>query len=186
MAEAEQKDENTQHMKKLEITHTQYKEELQELYEKKLQYEQQQLQILIKDQKAMEQQFNNEITSLTSQHEQAIETLLQEFKHHLQRVQERYEQSKRDSDGLKMINEEKLNQQEEEQDEEIKDLKSKQSEETSKLSEVIIELTNDIETLKWQQGRLNKEIHTLKLKTEEEHRQSEQLAKEEEEKKRTI
>lgn len=36
MAEAEQKDENTQHMKKLEITHTQYKEELQELYEKKL------------------------------------------------------------------------------------------------------------------------------------------------------
>lgn len=91
MAEAEQKDENTQHMKKLEITHTQYKEELQELYEKKLQYEQQQLQILIKDQNAMEQTFNNEITSLTNQHEQAIETLLQEFKHHLQRVQERYE-----------------------------------------------------------------------------------------------
>ena len=36
LSEAEQKDENTQQMKKMEITHTQHKEELQELYEKKL------------------------------------------------------------------------------------------------------------------------------------------------------
>ena len=65
MAEAEQKDENTQHMKKLEITHTQYKEELQELYEKKLQYEQEQLQLLVKDQKLMVKQFNEEIYQQT-------------------------------------------------------------------------------------------------------------------------
>ena len=30
-------------MKKMEITHAQYKEELQDLYERKLQYEQEQL-----------------------------------------------------------------------------------------------------------------------------------------------
>jgi len=37
-------------MKKMEITHTQHKEELQELYEKKLQFEQSQLEVLINDQ----------------------------------------------------------------------------------------------------------------------------------------
>ena len=44
-------------MKKLEITHTQYKEELQELYEKKLQLEQNQLQVLKRDMSAMQNSF---------------------------------------------------------------------------------------------------------------------------------
>jgi hypothetical protein len=38
-SEGEQKDENTQQMKKMELTHALYKEELQDLYERKLQYE---------------------------------------------------------------------------------------------------------------------------------------------------
>lgn len=63
--------------------------------------------------------------SLTSQHEQAIETLLQEFKRNLQRVQERYETSKRETDGLRMINEEKLTMQEEEQKSEIQTIEEK-------------------------------------------------------------
>jgi len=52
--------------------------------------------------------------TLTRMHEAAIEELLQEFKANLERVQERYEGSKRTADSLKMINEEKLTQQEEE------------------------------------------------------------------------
>jgi len=39
MQEAEQKDENTQTMKKMELNHMQCMEELQSLYEKKLAYE---------------------------------------------------------------------------------------------------------------------------------------------------
>ena len=39
MQEAEQKDDNQQQMNKMEINHSQCKEELQELYEKKLEYE---------------------------------------------------------------------------------------------------------------------------------------------------
>ena len=39
MLEAEHKDKNQQDMNKLEINHNQCKEELQELYEKKLEYE---------------------------------------------------------------------------------------------------------------------------------------------------
>ncbi len=56
----------------------------------------------------MQQQFELEISQLTGQHEAAIESLLGDFKHHLKRVQEKYEAAKRESDGLKMINEEKL------------------------------------------------------------------------------
>ena len=49
MEEAEQKDENQQQMNKLEINHNQCKEELQDLYEKKLEYEQEQLKRLKED-----------------------------------------------------------------------------------------------------------------------------------------
>ena len=73
-------------MKKLEITHTQYKEELQELYERKLQVEQQQLQVLKRDQKAMQLMFESEIGSLTEAHDSAIAGLLADFKVHLQKV----------------------------------------------------------------------------------------------------
>ena len=50
MAEAEQKDNNTQQMKNMEITHNKCKEELQELYEKKLEFEKQQFRLLKKEQ----------------------------------------------------------------------------------------------------------------------------------------
>lgn len=73
----------------------------------------------------MQTAYENQIMSLTSQHEQAIETLLQEFKRNLQRVQERYETSKRETDGLRMINEEKLTMQEEEQKSEIQTIEEK-------------------------------------------------------------
>lgn len=48
LAEAEQKDNNTQQMKNMEITHNKCKEELQELYEKKLDYERQEFRDLKK------------------------------------------------------------------------------------------------------------------------------------------
>ena len=56
---------------------------------------------------------------LNEQHEKAIDILLQEFKKNLSRVQEKYEASKKESDQLKMMNEEKLTMQEEEQEDEI-------------------------------------------------------------------
>ena len=46
MEEAEHKDDNQQHMNKLEIKHNQCKEELQDLYEHKLTFEQEQLRKL--------------------------------------------------------------------------------------------------------------------------------------------
>jgi hypothetical protein len=49
---------------------------------------------------------------------------------------------------------------------------------------VIVELTQDIEALRWQQGRLNKEIEMFKTKTAEEQRQTANLLCEEEHKKR--
>ena len=94
---------------------------------------------------------------LTEQHEKAIDTLLQEFKKNLQRVQQQYEASKRESDQLKMNNEEKLTMQEEEQNDEIARYGQKRSTEINQLEAVINELKNDMETLRWQKERLEKE-----------------------------
>lgn len=69
-----------------------------------------------------------------------------------------------------MINEEKLNQQEFEQEDEISKLKATQYKETEALAMVIVELTQDIEALRWQQGRLKKEIAMFESKTQEEKR----------------
>ena len=53
MQEAEQKDENTQTMKKMELNHMQCMEELQSLYEKKLAYENQAFKRLEKEKNEM-------------------------------------------------------------------------------------------------------------------------------------
>jgi hypothetical protein len=50
LAEAEQKDNNTQQMKNMEIMHNKCKEELQDLFEKKLDYEIKELRELKKRQ----------------------------------------------------------------------------------------------------------------------------------------
>ena len=98
-----------------------------------------------------------------------IEILLNEFKINLQKVQEKYENTKRIADGLKMINEEKLSQQEFEQDKETADQKDKQDNEKYEMEGVISELKKDNETLKWQEDRLNKEIleHTKTIQREQ-------------------
>jgi hypothetical protein len=66
------------------------------------------------------------IMNLTEQHEKAIDSLLKEFKMKLSQVQEQYEKSKKESEQLKMINEEKLQMQEEEHNDEIAAIKSTQ------------------------------------------------------------
>ena len=73
----------------------------------------------------MQTAYEKQILHLTTQHEHAIDTLLQEFKRNLQRVQELYEASKRETDGLRMINEEKLTMQEEEQKNELQTIEDK-------------------------------------------------------------
>lgn len=61
LAEAEQKDNNTQQMKNMEITHNKCKEELQELYEKKLEYERNEFRALKKRQDEMKKEKEHEI-----------------------------------------------------------------------------------------------------------------------------
>ena len=108
MEEAEQKDENQQQMNKLEINHNQCKEELQDLYEKKLEYEQEQLKRLKEDQTEDKRFFENEIKRLNDRHDEDVEELLDLFKKDLQHEQGEYEDSKKKADDLKMKNEEKL------------------------------------------------------------------------------
>lgn len=112
MQEAEQKDENQQQMNKLEITHNQYKEELQDLYEAKLVYEQDQFGKLKEAQNQVKKFYESEIKRLNDRQDEDVETLLEDFKKRLQEVQGLYESSKQVADDLKTKNEEKLTSQE--------------------------------------------------------------------------
>ena len=64
MQEAEQKDENTQTMKKMELNHMQCMEELQSLYEKKLAYENQAFKRLEKEKNEMQNEYETELRLL--------------------------------------------------------------------------------------------------------------------------
>jgi predicted subunit of tRNA(5-methylaminomethyl-2-thiouridylate) methyltransferase len=86
MQEAEQKDENTQTMKKMELNHMQCMEELQSLYEKKLAYENQSFKRLEKEKNEMQNEYETELRLLQKQNEEAIERLLSEFRVNLSKI----------------------------------------------------------------------------------------------------
>jgi len=86
--EAEQKDENTQTMKKMELNHLQCMEELQSLYEKKLQYENLGYRRLEKEKGEMQSEYESELKMLQKQNEEAIDKLLSEFRINLGKIQE--------------------------------------------------------------------------------------------------
>ena len=81
--EAQQKDDNTQIMKKMELNHSSCMEELHSLFEKKLQIEQQQYNKLSHEKDDLKQNFELEIKELTKMNEAAIEKLLNDFKDEL-------------------------------------------------------------------------------------------------------
>lgn len=64
MQEAEQKDENTQTMKKMELNHLQCMEELQTLYEKKLLFENHAYRRLEKEKTEMQNEYETELKLL--------------------------------------------------------------------------------------------------------------------------
>jgi hypothetical protein len=119
MQEAEQKDENTQTMKKMELNHLQCMEELQSLYEKKLAFENQNYKRLQSEKVQMEHEYEAELRVLRQQNQDAIDKLLNEFRLNLGKIQEEYEDQKRMSDGLKTQYEEKLVQTGEEHEAEL-------------------------------------------------------------------
>lgn len=145
MEEAEQKDENQQQMNKLEINHNQCKEELQDLYEKKLEHEMDMLKKLKEAQNEMKCRFELEIKELNANHDHDVEELLEDFKGKLQDVQGLYEDSKKVADDLKMKNEEKLTSQEQDQLFEITELNNEHKEVIDKHTKQISELKNNIE-----------------------------------------
>lgn len=144
-------------MKNMEIMHNKCKEELQELYEKKLEYEKKEFANLRVRQEEMRKYKQREIQNLHRDQEQHIEQLLNEFKTLLQKMQEDYEKQKRQGDSLKMKNEEKLTSQEADQTAEILTNKQLYEKEIEKLEKVISELKSNLVTLKWQTAQFQTE-----------------------------
>jgi hypothetical protein len=91
--------------------------------------EQKQYNNLEQEKQSMEGNFEQEIRDLQKQNETASEKLLNEFKVNLHEVQDQYDNSKRQADGLKMIYEERLTQTEDDDTAEITELKKVYAEE---------------------------------------------------------
>ena len=70
-------------MKKMQLNHAHCTDELQSLYEKKIQMEQQQFNKLSQEKEEMKASFEAEILELQKLNEQAIEKLLNDFKNEL-------------------------------------------------------------------------------------------------------
>ena len=137
----------------MELNHLQCMEELQQLYEKKLQLEQQRYNQLKQEKEIVYDNFEEEIKDLHKQNDNAIEKLLTEFKNNLQEVQDQYDNAKRTYDGLKMIYEERLTQTEDDDSVEIKELKRVYEREITQLNDVITTIRDDIEATKRQERR---------------------------------
>ncbi len=108
-------------------------EELQTLYEKKLQYENLAYRRLEKEKGEMQSEYEAELKLLQKQNEEAIDKLLSEFRNNLGKIQEEYEDQKRTADGLKTQYEEKLVQTSDEHEAELEEMREMQSNERLQL-----------------------------------------------------
>ena len=154
-------------MKKMELNHLQCMEELQTLYEKKLQYENLAYRRLVKEKGEIQSEYETELKLLQKQNEEAIDKLLIEFRNNLGKIQEEYEDQKRTADGLKTQFEEKVVQTTQQNEEELEKMRKLNSNERHNLQEVIGTLKNDIETIRRQIRRIEEEREAYKGLTKE-------------------
>lgn len=97
-------------MQKSETLHKQAKQELDTLYSKRLEVEVDTYRRLQSEYKKMKDEYDRKIKNLKVSYKEGVDKLLQESKVQLQKDQEDYDQTKKTSDDLKMIYEEKLSQ----------------------------------------------------------------------------
>ena len=122
----EQQDrQNMEAMRRMEQNHLGAVEELQEVYERKLYVENSNFLKLEQEKLEMKNFYEQKIADLKRQNQDAIDKLLREFRANLLKVQSEYEDSKYTANNLKDIYERKLDQQEQEHEEEIFEIKEK-------------------------------------------------------------
>ena len=114
---------NFEAMQKMEANHLQQVEEVQTLYEKKLYAQGSDYLSLEQSKLEMKKFYENKIADLKKQNRDRIQTLLQEFKVNLNKVQDEYEETQRTGTNLRIYYEDKLKKLELEQEEEIAMLK---------------------------------------------------------------
>lgn len=128
-----QENQNYEAMKKMELNHFGAVEELQTVYDKKLYIENS--NYLKLEQEKLEQKtfYESKIGELKRQNQDSIDKLLREFKLNLFKVQDEYSDSKSTAKSLQEIYEKKLDQQENEHEDEIFELKEKHKKDKQQL-----------------------------------------------------
>jgi hypothetical protein len=101
--------------------------------------------------------YDQELYDLQRKNEVATEKLLQEYKINFHEVQDLYDNSKRQADGLKMIYEERMNQTEFDNNFDINEFKEAFELEIKEKSDVILTIGNDIDSIQRQQRRETEE-----------------------------
>ena len=148
----------------LKKAHSSAIEHTENLYEKKLNLEEEKYLSLEVEKAQLKKTYEDQITVLQSQNEEAVENLASVFKESLKKVQDDYEDTKKTADHLKLVYEERLSQQEEEHETEIKEIKAKFDKEIEERSSDNIKLRRDIEIITKEQQTFIEEKETLEKK----------------------
>lgn len=152
---------NFEAMQKMEANHLQQVEEVQTLYEKKLYAQGSDYLSLEQSKLEMKKFYENKIADLKRQNRERIQTLLQEFKVNLNKVQDEYEETQRTGTNLRIYYEDKLKKLELEQEDEIAMLKLNHIDKKAELE------------LKWKELEITQE-NEKKIKDEFERKKNEE------------
>lgn len=105
----------------------------------------------------MEGAYKQECEDIIRLKEKNTEQLLDDFKNELQKVQDKYDEEKRRADGLKMMYEEKLTQQDDEDNSEVTGMASSTEKEIEQMNDLITTLREDIKSIQREKEREKEE-----------------------------
>ena len=141
-------------------------ESAENLYEKKLTLEDEKFRRLDKEKQELKQYYEEQITILQKQNEEAIENLAIAFKESLKKTQDDYEENRKSAEDLKLIYEERLSQQEDEHEAEIAELKKKYEKLVEDQTSEKTAVRRSNEALTAEQLMFSEEKETLRLKND--------------------
>lgn len=163
--------------KNVENNHLKAVEELENLYERKLAFENE--KYLQLEQQLMEERmkFEKNLRDLERKHDQNIGLLKEEFTENFMKAEKVYESTKATADELRMIYEEKLAQQEEEHEYEIRELNQKHKKELEEIKVSLANATAETEIYKRDNKLANEEKERTQKADQEKQQEINNLEK---------
>ncbi|KRW99737.1 WD40-repeat-containing domain [Pseudocohnilembus persalinus] len=158
--------------KGMENNHLKGVEELENLYEKKLAYENDKYLKLEQELLEERMKFDKKLKSIENKHDSAVNELKAEFNDNFHKAETMYETTKATAKELNQHYQEKLDQQEEEHEMEIRELNDRQATQIAELQDKIADLLSKNDMFKREEKTIEENMTKMKqkMKETEEHK----------------